>query len=228
MSRDINISEIHKLCFLDRRELFSNFQLRKFSNRRDFDNDPFIGYFGKKYESQTLRVMFLGRSNAESSESHKTLDTNINKSFKVFKETKLKIDYRNYADKYVLAMPHWKIYQNFVKYFLDNTDLNLDHIAYANAVPFRYKGKPLISVFEKAYFYFTDNLINLYKPHLIIPLGTGDEILIKRFCNKNTLKNICISNGIRRTNGDNYRDDIGEEMLDEAISQYKKLLLLTN
>jgi hypothetical protein len=224
MKSDINIEEIHKFCFLDRKELFSTFQLQKFSNRRDYDNDPFIGYFGKKYESENLKVMFLGRSNAESSESHKTLDTNINKAFKVFKETKLKKDYRNYADKYVLAMPNWKIYQNFVKYFLDNTDLDLDQIAYANAVPFRYQGKPLVSVFENAYHNFTDNLINVYKPHLIVPLGTGDEILIKRFCNKKTIKDICISSGIRRTNGDNYRDVIGEEMLDEAVSQFKKLL----
>ena len=36
--------------------------------RRDFENDPFIGYFGKKYESQKVKVMFLGRSNAESAE----------------------------------------------------------------------------------------------------------------------------------------------------------------
>ena len=224
MSTDINIKEIHKLCLLDRKELFSTFQLQKFSNRRDFDNDPFIGYFGIKFESQNLRVMFLGRSNAESSESHKILDTNINKAFAVFKETKLKKDYINYDDKYVLAMPHWKIYQNFVKYFLDNTDLGLDQIAYANAVPFRYQGKPLVSVFENAYYNFTDNLINLYKPHFIVPLGTGDEMLIKRFCNKKTIKDISISRGIRRTNGDNYRDDIGEEMLDEAVSQYKKLM----
>ena len=49
-------------------------------------------------------------------------------------------------------------------------------------------------------------------------------MLIKRFCNKKTIKDICISSGIRRTNGDNYRDDIGEEMLDEAVSQFKKLL----
>ena len=37
--------------------------------------------------------------------------------------SKLKKDYRNYADKYVEAMPHWKIYQNFVKYFLDKTNI---------------------------------------------------------------------------------------------------------
>ena len=117
MSLDININEIHKLCFLDRKELFTSFQLQKFSDRRIFDNDPFIGYFGKKYESQKVRVMFLGRSNAESSKSHEILDTNINDAFKVFKKSKLKKDYRNYADKYVEAIPHWKIYQNFVKYF---------------------------------------------------------------------------------------------------------------
>ena len=120
-------------------------------------------------------------------------------------------------------MPRWKIYQNFVRYFLENTNLDLDQISYANAVPFRYKGKPLISVFEIAYNNFTENLINIYKPHLIVPLGTNDEALIKRFCNKKTIKDIVISNGIRRTNGDNYRDEIGEKMLDEAITQYSKL-----
>ena len=73
MSLDININEIHKLCFLDRKELFTSFQLQKFSDRRIFDNDPFIGYFGKKYEFQKVRVMFLGRSNAESS----NLDTSV-------------------------------------------------------------------------------------------------------------------------------------------------------
>ena len=119
-------------------------------------------------------------------------------------------------------MPHWKIYQNFVKYFLDKTNLDLDQISYANAVPFRYKGKPLVSVFEIAYNTFTENLIYLYKPHLIVPLGTGDEMLIKRFCNKKTIEDIVISDGIRRTNGDNYRDQIGEKMLNEAISQYNK------
>ena len=223
MSTDIDIHEIHNLCFLDRKELFTPFQLQKFSNRRIFDNDPFIGYFGRKYESQKVRVMFLGRSNAESSKSHETLDTNINNAFKIFKKSNLKKDYRNYADKYVEAMPRWKIYQNFVRYFLENTNLDLDQISYANAVPLRYKGKPLISVFELAYNNFTENLINIYKPHLIVPLGTNDEALIKRFCNKKTIKDIVISNGIRRTNGDNYRDEIGEKMLDEAITQYSKL-----
>ena len=222
MSLDININEIHKLSFLDRKELFTSFQLQKFSDRRIFDNDPFIGYFGKKYESQKVRVMFLGRSNAESSKSHEILDTNINDAFKVFKKSKLKKDYRNYADKYVEAMPYWKIYQNFVKYFLDKTNLDLDQISYVNAVPFRYKGKPRVPVFEIAYNNFTENLINLYKPHQIVPLGTGDEMLIKRFCNKKTIKDIAISDGIRRTNGDNYRDEIGEKMLDEAVSQYNQ------
>ena len=30
---DIDINEIHKLCFLDRKELFTPIQLKKFSNR---------------------------------------------------------------------------------------------------------------------------------------------------------------------------------------------------
>ena len=47
-------------------------------------------------------------------------------------------------------------------------------------------------------------------------------MLIKRFCNKKTIKDIAISDGIRRTNGDNYRDEIGEKMLDEAVSQYNQ------
>ena len=226
LSAEINIKEIHKLCFLSRDELFTPFQLTKFSNRRDFENDPFIGYFGKKYESQKVKVMFLGRSNAESAEGHKLLDTNINIAFQFFKNSHLNLreNYRNYADKYVQAMPHWKIYQNFVKYFLDNTCLDLDRVSYANAVPFRYKGKPLVSIFEAAYNNFADNLINLYQPNLIIPLGTDDDKLIKRFCNNETIKNIKIVDGIRRTNGDNYRDEIGETLLDDAISIFKKLL----
>ena len=47
-------------------------------------------------------------------------------------------------------------------------------------------------------------------------------MLIKRFCDKKTIEDIVISDGIRRTNGDNYRDQIGEKMLNEAISQYNK------
>ena len=225
LSTKINIEKIHKLCFLSRDELYTPFQLRKFSDRRDFDNDPFIGYFGKKYESQKVKVMFIGRSNAESAESHKLLDTNINNAFQFFKnsQSNLRENYRNYADQYVQAMPHWKIYQNFVKYFLDNTGLDLDRVSYANAVPFRYKGKPLVSVFETAYRNFTDNLINLYQPNLIIPLGTDDDKLIKRFCDNKTIEKIKISDGIRRTNGDNYRDEIGEALLNDAISKFKKL-----
>ena len=71
---------------------------------------------------------------------------------------------------------------------LDKTNLDLDQISYADAVPFRYKGKPQVPVFEIAYNNFTENLINLYKPHQIVPLGTGDEMLIKGFAIKKQLK----------------------------------------
>ena len=146
--------------------------------------------------------------------------TPINSAIANFKTPPLK---SKIAKKLVSSFKDLDLFEKEVKYFLDKTNLDLDQISYANAVPFRYKGKPLISVFEIAYNNFTENLINIYKPHLIVPLGTNDEALIKRFCNKKTIKDIVISNGIRRTNGDNYRDEIGEKMLDEAITQYSKL-----
>ena len=117
----------HFSC-LNRDNLFTPHQLQRFSNRLgDKDKDPFIGYFGREYEKQQIKVMFLGRSNAESAQSHNTFDININSSFLEFKNAKkdLESKYRNYAGRYVEAMPHWKIYQNFVRYFLDNSGLDL-------------------------------------------------------------------------------------------------------
>lgn len=222
----MDLKKIKQFCLLDRDSLFNTKHLENFSNRLgNKDKDPFIGYFGKEYEKQKIKVMFLARSNAESSKSHKTLDENINSAFQTFKNSNinLEINYRNYANRYVEAMPKWMIYKTFVQYFLNKSELDIHKISYANAVPFRYKGKPLIPVFEIAYRNFTNELISILQPNIIIPLGTDDHLLVRRFCNHKTIKNITISEGIRRTNGDFYLDELGRELLEHSLMQYQSL-----
>ena len=227
----MDIGRLHKLCFLDRDNLFKRtvnnvYLLERFSNRLDdIDKDPFIGYFGNEYEEQKKKVMFLGRSNAESAEWGHDDDKKINNSFRIFKNSDLDLEknYRNYADKYLDAMPKWNIYKNFVKYFLDNTNLDINKIAYANSVPFRYKGKPTTGAFKIAFANFTTELISLFKPNIIVPLGINDEFLLQRFLPAELLESIKVCKGIKRTNGDNFRDSIGQELLDEAIEEYNNL-----
>ena len=231
MTLSIGYERLHKLCFLDRDHLFGRtinnvYLLDKFSNRLgDVDKDPFIGYFGNEYELQKKRVMFLGRSNAESASWGQDDDRQINKAFRIFRNSvndhaKL---YRNYADEYLQAMPKWNIYQNFVKYFLDNANLDIHKVAYANSVPFRYKGGPSIGAFEIAFENFTSELISIFKPDIIVPLGIhDDERLLQRFLPAEQLESIKICKGIKRTNGDNFRCSQGEELLDEAIEEFLK------
>ena len=177
--------------FNDSLKIRSNFMydqgdylLDRFSNRLgDVDKDPFIGYFGNEYELQKKKVMFLGRSNAESAAWGQDDDRQINKALRIFRDC---ADdhaeyYRNYADEYVQAMDKWSIYQNFVKYFLDNTNLDIHKVAYANIVPFRYKKRPTTGAFEIAFENFTNEIISIFKPDIIIPLGINDERLLKRF-----------------------------------------------
>ena len=67
-----------------------------------------------------------------------------------------------------------------IKYFLDNANLDIHKVAYANSVPFRYKGKPTAGAFKIAFENFTNEIISIFKPDIIIPLGINDEYLLTR------------------------------------------------
>ena len=52
---------------------------------------------------------------------------------------------------------------------IDGQDIK--NIAYINIVPYRYKGAPTKSIYKIAWDNFTNKLLNIINPDLIIPLG---------------------------------------------------------
>tara|TARA_B110000008_G_C16920490_1_gene544530 strand:+ start:664 stop:1533 length:870 start_codon:yes stop_codon:yes gene_type:complete len=211
---------LHELAFLKRDNIFKHqdgINFDKFSNRLgEVEQDPFIGFAGEDYEKEEVKVLFLGKSNAESAIDHHIIDRQINSALNSFRD--LKSNYRSYANKYLEAMPRWNI-MRFVTEFRNQTGLKLNQIAYANIVPWRYIGAPNNATYRVAFQYFTNQLIEAINPDLIIPLGSKLEKVIDK--NLNTNNNIYISEGINREGRDKRIADSGWRTLAEAVADYK-------
>ncbi len=238
----INYEKLHALSFLNREDIYKgkeNIDYDKFSTRLgEIENDPFIGFVGSQYTEAKVRVLFLGKSNAESASKDQNKDIQINRYLRAFRESSQNFEsrYREYAkqysDKTSGAFRTWDINQYSV-YFRNKTRLDVEEIAYANIVPFRYKGAPervkinegKRKVYEIAFNNFTNKFISITKPHQIIPLGVNlVEDAINRFINPEDLE-IKISGGIFRLVGDSRMKVKGKQTLDEAIKDYEDLLL---
>ena len=215
----MNYEVLHELAFLKRDDILKNqtgINFQKFSNRLgEIEQDPFIGFIGEAFENEEVKVLFLGKSNAESAPEHHEIDKQINSALQTFKNSQN--NYRTYANKYLNAMPRWNI-MRFVTEFRNQTGLKLNQIAYANIVPWRYKGSPNNVTYEAGFKYFTNKFIDAIKPNLIIPLGSNLETIIKKYLH---IENeIHISNGINRTGRDRRIAEEGWQTISEAVDDY--------
>ena len=233
----INYQKLHELCFLERDKLYEINESNNFINFStrlgDIENDPFIGFVGSMYSSAKVKVLFLGKSNAESALKLQDKDKLINCSFKKFKncDRDFSLNYRDYAKQYSDeisgAFWDWGITQ-FPNYFRNHVGLDIEEIAYANIVPYRYKGAPNIEVYRIAFKMFTNKLISIIAPDQIIPLGANlDSNIINRFINDVQMP-LKISKGISREGRDKRISEEGFRTLNLAINNYRKLITKKN
>jgi len=220
----MDYKSLQQLSFLKRDIIYSNkprIRMEKFSNRLgSIEQDPFIGFVGKDYGQTNGRILFLGKSNAES--KHEVIDRQINASLQHFKsaDENKEYFYRQYANKYLEAMPRWNI-SRFVNEFRNLTGLKLNQIAYANIVPFRYKGAPNNSAYKIAFEHFTNLFIETIKPNQIIPLGVHLDDVIKKYLISD--QDILISKGINRKGRDKTIAEIGWQTIYEAEQDYDRI-----
>ena len=238
----INYEKLHELSFLNREDLYKdkeNINFDYFSKRlKEKENDPFIGFVGSQYAEAKVRVLFLGKSNAESASWGQDKDIQINQYLRNFRDSSENLEnrYRDYAkqysDKSSGSFRTWNINQ-YPVYFRNKTRLDVEDIAYANIVPFRYIGAPervKISegkrkVYEIAFENFTNKFISIIQPHQIIPLGVNlVDDAINRFIRVDDL-DIKISGGIFRLVRDSRMKDEGKRTLNAAIKDYEDLIL---
>ena len=234
MERTI-LRELQKLCFLDRDKVYGESKNEKrlldgFSTRLgDVERDPFIGFIGRRYFNSKIKVLVIGRANAQSSPEHRQDDLLINSIFKNFKlavdDCEREKHFDAYMESYLAAMPKWRIFQNFISYFLDRAGLELGDVSFVNAVPFRYgdgvKSRPTTRHYEVAFQEFTNKFISLISPDLILPLGKNDDRTIARYLK--VIDQPKILNGVKRTNGDRYVCNDGLKDLDEAVQVYLEM-----
>jgi len=235
----INYEKLHELSFLNRENLYKekeNINFNYFSKRLgEIENDPFIGFVGSKYAEVKVRVLFLGKSNAASAPKDQNKDIQINQYLRNFRDSSENLEnrYRDYAkqysDKSSGAFRAWKI-NRYSVYFRGILGLDIEETAYANIVPFRYEDAPENrsvyegrKIYEIAFNNFTNKLISIIKPHLIIPLGANlKKYSIDRFIDSRESE-IKVSDGISRTRGDLRISELGKETLNNAIEDYEAL-----
>ena len=132
----INYEKLHELSFLNREDLYKDkesIEFDKFSTQlREIENDPFIGFVGSKFAEAKVKVLFLGKSNAESIEPrHQNKDIRINQYLRNFRDSTENLEnrYREYAkqysDKSSGAFSTWNINQYSV-YFRNRTRLDVE------------------------------------------------------------------------------------------------------
>ena len=97
------------------------------------------------------------------------------------------------------------------------TNKDIDNISYINIVPYRYIGRPIKIIYKIAWENYTNKLLAVLSPDIIIPLGKHLEDEVK----KNYQGNSLVVDGITRTNGDNY-------LHNDAIKEMDKIAKFIN
>ena len=213
------INRLQELSFTNRHELYSNFMDKFSTNLGEIENNPFIGYMGKEYLKSKNKLCFVAKAGGES--RFLTHDDKVmNDCFEVFRNstTKERINsFWSYQGVIKNHIQNWNVFR-IPAYLNSKIGQNIDYISYINIVPFRYKGAPTKTVYKIAWDNFTNNLLSILNPDLIIPLGKNlhSEIL------QNYLGDAEVTNGITRTNGDNYLHNEAMEQMDDIARRISK------
>lgn len=222
----MDYKKLQKLSLLSR-DIMLNEQpgvrLEKFSDRLgSIEQDPFIGFIGSDYEQTQCRVLFLGKSNAQSAPEHNIIDRQINASLQSFKNADENLEnfYRLYANNYLEAMPRWNI-SRFVNEFRNLTGLSLNQVAYANIVPYRYIDAPNNAAYKASFQEFTNPLIEIIQPNLIIPLGATLKDVIEKYLI--SARDILVSQGINREGRDKRIAEAGWQTIFNAVEDYEEI-----
>ena len=212
------INKIHELTDLSREDLYLDYLERFSSNLGEIENNPFLGFIGKNYFESRSKICFIARAGAESRYLSDE-DIRMNKYFMNFKKSELNNRFKYFWDYQEVLKNHisnWPVFK-IPKYLNSKTNKDINNISYLNIVPYRYKGRPIKIIYKIAWENYTNKLLEILSPHIIIPLGKHLEDEIKTNYQGISL----VVNGITRTNGDNY-------LHNDAINEMDKIAKLIN
>ncbi len=221
------INQLHELSRTKRNELYSNFKDRFSTNLGEkIENNPFIGYVGEKYlnSSDKPGLCFVAKAGAESKPCSEDGDRAMNDSFVAFIESKPEERINTYWSYQEVVKNNMKEWNGFkiLAYLFSKIDQNIDNISYINIVPFRYRYKgsePTKEIYKIAWENFTNKLLDILNPDFIIPLGKDLHNEIRQNYPGDAKK---VTEGIRRTNGDNYLHAEAKQQMDEMALMIKK------
>jgi len=223
MKNDV-MDTLYKLSVLNKEDLYlhhkDDLDLGKFSsNLSEIESNPFLGYVGKFYFDEQIRICFIGKSGAES-RTVQSADLEMNEKFEKFRDSKYS-ERENAFDAYQNTIcshiEKWKVFK-IPELLMEKTcTKNIHNISYVNIVPFRYKGAPSKTVYKIAWENFTQHFLQAIKPHFIIPLGKGFDKIITEYYSGNA----SVESGIRRTNGDTYIHEEAKKQIDLISSKIK-------
>ena len=212
------IDALHKLCVLNKLDIYADC-LERFSNNLGVvENNPFLGYIGKNYFTKTNKICFIGKAGGES-RYLTAIDELMNDKFIKFKESSKSERTSSFYEYQSVICQHiqtWNVYR-IPAYLNSQIDQTVDDIAYLNIVPFRYKGAPTKLVYRRAWGAFTNKIFEVLKPHYVVPLGKRlhEEVRL------NYSGDGEVTDGITRTNGDTY---LHREAIQQITTLAQKIL----
>lgn len=165
------------------------------------ENNPFLGYVGERYFFSKTKICFVGKAGGES--RHLTAaDMRMNEKFVAFKKSAHNDREETFYAYQRVVCAHiqtWNVYK-IPEYLNGLIGQDIYDIAYLNILPFRYIGEPPKSVFKVAWCNFTNKALHILEPDYIVPLGKRLHEEIRA----NYSGDAEVTDGITRTNGDNY------------------------
>ena len=226
----INFKELHKLCFISKKEIYnSTYQekgktkhlLDKFSTRLGkIDEMPFIGYIGTNYSNHSTQIVFVARAEIDSSNDNDELYKNIYKSFVQFKnsESDLESSYRQYADSYKELILNSSC-SSYLNYFFKETDLTIDDVAFVNVVPFKCLDNPSKKLYKPSIKDFTSRFFNIVQADRIQPFGKYDQ---QRISFENNYTPYSVGSGLTITNDAISSKNLCINMMEHLVWSYKR------
>ena len=137
-------------------------------------------------------------------------------NFKNAKLSNMSKYFWEYQEELKNHISNWPVFK-IPQYLNSKTNKDINNISYLNIVPYRYIGRPIKIIYKIAWENYTNKLLAILSPDIIIPLGKHLEDEVK----KNYQGNSLVVNGITRTNGDNY-------LHNDAIKELDKIAKLIN